>query len=128
MVLTSAVLSRLTRLDKMMANWIPPRDTWNPVDEAIYRPVDLYDVPLDEAKAMQLKAIKYAFVHHYNHNKFYHKYCEEERVRPEDIRTVDDFDKIPLIADTTFKQHPSGKDFARWLLADDLAGDANRTS
>ena len=36
-------------------------------------------------------------------------------VRPDDIRTVDDLDTIPLIPDTTFKEYPSGEDFAHWL-------------
>ena len=43
------------------------------------------------------------------------EYCEVRNVRPDDIKTVDDFDKIPLIPDTTYKQYPSGKDFAHWL-------------
>jgi phenylacetate-coenzyme A ligase PaaK-like adenylate-forming protein len=115
MAITQEVLSRLARLDETMADWIPPRDTWNPADEALYRPVDLYRVPLGEAQEMQLKAIRYAFTRHYNNNKFYHKYCQAENVSPDDIRTVDDFHKIPLISDATFKMHPSGKDFARWL-------------
>ena len=36
-------------------------------------------------------------------------------VRPDDIKTADDLDKIPLIPDVTFKQYPSGEDFAHWL-------------
>ena len=105
----------MTKLDEKLADWIPPRETWNPVDEALYRPGDLFRVPLDEAQEMQLRAIRYAFTHHYKNNKFYHKYCREENVRPDDIKTVDELGTIPLIPDTAFKQHPSGKDFARWL-------------
>ena len=71
--------------------------------------------PLKEAQEMQLKAIRYAFTRHYTHNRFYHNYCEEENVRPEDIRTNDDLEKIPLIPDSTFKQHRSGKELAYWL-------------
>ena len=41
--------------------------------------------------------------------------CETRNVRPDDIRTVDDLDTIPLIPDTTFKEYPSGKEFAHWL-------------
>jgi hypothetical protein len=106
---------KVRRLDERLANYIPSRDAWTPADEALYKPADLYRVPLDEAQDMQLKAIKFMFTHHYNNNVFYRKYCEMRNVRPDDIRTVDDFDKIPLIPDTTFKQYPSGKDFARWL-------------
>jgi long-chain-fatty-acid---luciferin-component ligase len=94
---------------------VVPRHEWSPVDEALYGPVDFYRVPLDEAHAMQLKAIKYAFTRHYDHNKFYHKYCREKNISPDDIKTNDDLDKIPLIPDLTFKRSPSGKDFAFWL-------------
>jgi long-chain-fatty-acid---luciferin-component ligase len=72
-------------------------------------------VSVDQARATQLKSIKYAFTRHYTHNRFYHNYCEEENVRPDDIKTYDDLEKIPLIPDSTFKQHPSGKGLAYWL-------------
>jgi long-chain-fatty-acid---luciferin-component ligase len=103
------------RLAERLANYIPPRDTWTPADEPLYKPVDLYRVPVEEAREMQQKAIKFTFINHYNNNYFYHKYCEMRDVRPDDIKTIDDLDKIPLIPDVTFKQYPSGKDFARWL-------------
>ncbi len=106
---------KVRRLDERLANYIPPRDTWTPADEALYKPVDLYRVPVEEAREMQLKAIKFTFISHYNNNYFYHKYCKERTVHPDDIRTVDDFDKIPLIPDIVFKQYPPGKDFAYWL-------------
>jgi long-chain-fatty-acid---luciferin-component ligase len=107
--------SRVSRLNRLLADYIPPGNTWNPADESLHQPVDLYRVPLEEAQDMQLKAIKFTFTHHYNNNDFYHKYCETRNVSPDDIKTTDDLDKIPLIPDTTFKQYPSGKDFARWL-------------
>jgi phenylacetate-coenzyme A ligase PaaK-like adenylate-forming protein len=72
-------------------------------------------VPIDEALAMQFKTVKYAFTRHYTLNDFYHKYCEMRGVTPDDIRTHDDLEKIPLIPDLTFKQHPSGEDFAHWI-------------
>ena len=99
----------------MLADQIPPREAWNPIDEALYGPIDFFRVPLDEAQTMQFKAIKYTFTRHYNHNKFYHKYCQRENVSPDDIRTADDLNKIPLIPDLTFKHYPSGLDFAHWL-------------
>jgi hypothetical protein len=37
--------------------------------------------------------------------------------RPDNVKTVDDLDTIPLIPDTTFKEYPSGKDFAHWLAS-----------
>jgi len=112
---TQDVEFRVKKINKLLAHYIPARNTWSPADESLYKPVDLYRVPPNEALDMQLKAIKYTFTHHYNNNDFYRKYCEVRNVRPDDIKTVDDFDKIPLIPDTTYKQYPSGKDFAHWL-------------
>ena len=34
---------------------------------------------------------------------------------PEHIRNLDDLERIPLIPDTFFKDHPGGRDFALWL-------------
>jgi hypothetical protein len=109
------VTSLLKELNELLAPYTPPRNTWNPADESLYKPLDLYRVPFEEAKDMQLKAIKYTFAHHNDNNDFYHKYCEMRNVHPDDIKTHDDLDKIPLIPDTTFKEYPSGKDFAYWL-------------
>ena len=106
---------RIRRLNERLARYIPPRESWTPAEEALYGPTDIYRVPIDEAWAMQLRAIKHTFTRHYKLNHFYHKYCETRGVTPEDIRTYDDLEKIPLIPDTTFKQHPSGEDFAHWI-------------
>ena len=110
---TSAEIEkRLARLNEKLGRYIPPRDEWTPVDEAIYQPADLLRVRIDEAKTMQLKAVKYAFTRQYTLNKLYRRYCDTRGVTPDDIRTDDDLEKIPLIPDVNFKQHPSGKDFA----------------
>jgi hypothetical protein len=105
----------VVKVNEQIANFIPARRTWTPAEEALYQPVDLYRVPLGEAQDMQLKAIKFAFTHHYRNNDFYHRYCEAQNITPDVIKTNDDLDKIPLIPDAFFKQHPSGKDFAYWL-------------
>jgi phenylacetate-coenzyme A ligase PaaK-like adenylate-forming protein len=107
--------SRIMQINELLAPYIPQQDTWNPVDKSLYQPLDPYRVPVEEAQEMQLNAIKFTFIHHYNNNYFYHKYCEMRDVRPDDIKTLDDLDKIPLISDVTFKQYPSGREFARWL-------------
>jgi hypothetical protein len=108
-------LTGVAKLNHTLARYIPVRETWTPADEALYKPPDLYRVPMDEARAMQLRAIKYAFTRHYNSNGFYREYCETRGVAPDDITTNDDLLKIPLIPDLTFKQYPEGRDFARWI-------------
>ncbi|MGB8312387.1 MAG: hypothetical protein WCE81_11095 [Halobacteriota archaeon] len=50
------VRDRARRLDERLAHYIPPRDVWNPADESLYKPVDLYQVRPDEAPDMQLNA------------------------------------------------------------------------
>jgi len=119
------VKDRIKRLDERMGRYIPPRETWTPADEALFVPTDLYRVPLDEARAMQLKAIRHTFARHYALNQFYQSYCKTRGVTPEDIRTYDDLERIPLIPDLSFKQHPSGKDFAYWITVI-LTGDLPR--
>jgi Acyl-protein synthetase, LuxE len=106
---------RLTRLNQKLGQYIPTRETWTPADEAVYKPTDLLRVPTDEAQAMQFKAIKYAFTRHYTLSDFYRRYCDKRGVTPDDLKINDDLDKIPLIPDVTFKQHPSGEDFAHWI-------------
>jgi phenylacetate-coenzyme A ligase PaaK-like adenylate-forming protein len=106
---------RLRRLNEKLADYIPPRETWTPADKALFKPRDLFRVPLDEAQEMQFKAIKHAFTRHYTYNRFYREYCKVKGVTPDDLKTADDFDKIPLIPDSIFKQHHSGKDLAYWI-------------
>jgi hypothetical protein len=104
------------KVSELLADYIPPQDTWNPADEALYQPADPYRVSLEEAQDMQLKAIKFTFTRHYRNNDFYHRYCEMRDITPDDIKTNNNLDKIPLIPDIVFKQHPSGKDLAYWIV------------
>jgi phenylacetate-coenzyme A ligase PaaK-like adenylate-forming protein len=103
------------QINELLAPYIPQQDTWNPADKSLYQTFDPHRVPMEEAQEMQLNAIKFTFIHHYNSNYFYHKYCEMRHISPGDIKTLDDLNKIPLVPDVTFKQYPSGKEFARWL-------------
>ena len=117
MATRAEIENRLKTLNEKLADYIPPRETWTPADEALFKPPDLLRVPTDEAQQMQFKGIKYAFTHHHTHNRFYREYCKGKGVTPDDLKTTDDFDKIPLLPDVTFKTHPSGKDFAYWITS-----------
>jgi len=105
----------IQRLEKQVHQYIPPKNQWTPVDEALYKPVDLYRIPLHEAQQMQLKALRYAFKRQYEQNQIYHKFCKEHKVSPDDIKTNNDLPKIPLVPDKFFKDYPHGKEFAIWL-------------
>jgi hypothetical protein len=108
-------LSYMKKFDEYMKKYTPSKEIWTPVDDALYSPPDLFRIPLNEGLELQLKSIKYTFTHHYNNNKVYHNFCKERGFSPEDIKTTEDLEKIPLIPDTFFKDYPAGKDFALWL-------------
>ncbi|HXY88417.1 MAG TPA: hypothetical protein VEG44_08250 [Candidatus Acidoferrales bacterium] len=38
------VRDRVRRLDEQLTQYIPPRGNWNPADESLYKPIDLYRV------------------------------------------------------------------------------------
>jgi hypothetical protein len=105
---------RVKKIDELCGDLIPPRETWTPVDESLHS-VDPLRVPQDEARALQFRAIKYAFTRQYTYNEFYHRYCDKLHITPDDLKTNEDFERVPLIPDATFKQHPSGEDFAYWI-------------
>jgi len=103
----------MDNLDKQIKGYMPPQNT--PLYDALVKPRDLYRIPLDKAEKLQFSSIKHAFIHHYNNNPFYHNFCKEHKMTPDDLKTNDDLAKIPLIPDKFFKDYPSGKDFATWL-------------
>jgi hypothetical protein len=105
----------VNKFDGLMEKYIPPRNAWTPVDEALYGPPDLFRVPLAEAHDLQLRSIRHAFAHHYGRNPIYRSFCQERGFAPGDIRTAADLERIPLIPDTFFKDHPEGREFALWL-------------
>ncbi len=91
------------------------------LENEIYSVDDIYNVPKDEAEKLRIKAIKRSFEHHYAKSPFYGKYCKENNVSPEDIKTTEDFKKIPLITDRFFKGYPepnkNPKRFLKWIKA-----------
>ena len=103
----------IDNLDNQVKNYLPQRNT--PLYNALVKPKDIFRIPLDEAEKLQFSCIKNAFIHHYNNNNFYHKFCKEQGIKPDDIKKNQDLIKIPLIPDSFFKNYPSGKDFAKWL-------------
>ena len=108
--------------DKYMKNlnccvqkYIPPQQDWTPADNAVFRPIDHYRVPVKEAQELQFKAIKYQFNHHFENNYIYRNFCKEKKVTVGDIKSFEDLEKIPLLPGNFFKVYPHGKEFATWL-------------
>ncbi len=108
-----AYATYMDTLDNQLKKYLPQPNT--PLYDALVKPKDLFLVPLREAEQLQLACIKQAFIHNYNNSKFYHKFCAERGITPDDIKTNQDLTKIPLIPDKFFKDYPAGKDFALWI-------------
>ena len=90
----------IRKLDERLKKYIPPKGEWNPPEQAVYGVKDLYNVPLEKAKRLQFKAVKFQFKRHYEENKFYRKLCENQNVNLNDIRSYDDLKKrVPLLPD-----------------------------
>lgn len=104
----------IRKLNNLLEKYILPKP-WTPAEEALYKPYNLFEMPIEEANQMKFKAIKYSFKNHYENNAFYHKFCKENDITPDDIKSMDDLIKIPLLPDNFFKDYPAGKDFALWL-------------
>jgi hypothetical protein len=114
--MTAITLEEYIReFDARVARYIPPSSGWTPVEKAIIQPLDIFRVPLSEAEGLQLAAIQHSFQRHFTQNPTYRNYCLEHGVTPKDICTPEDLEKIPLISDRFFKEHPAGKDFATWI-------------
>ena len=108
--------------DKRVAAYIPPRESWGPVEKAIYGIPDPFHLPPEEAQRLQFEALSFTFRHHFQKNAYYHKLCLERGFTPEELKGPDDLERIPLLPDRFFKEYPAGRDFAMWL-ANVMTGD-----
>ena len=105
----------IKKVEERIKKYIPPRSEWGPVEEALYGVKDIYGVDPKEARELRFKAIKFQFSRQYEQNRFYRKLCRSQNIAPDDIKTEDDFKKIPLLEDRFFKSYPEGRDFAFWI-------------
>jgi phenylacetate-coenzyme A ligase PaaK-like adenylate-forming protein len=105
----------MDRFEARLTQYIPSRHAWTPVEEALHSPRDLFRLPVAEAEALHLEAIRYAFTHHYTHNTMYRRFCDGHGLSPAAIKAPEDLERIPLIPDRFFKDYPPGRDFAAWL-------------
>ena len=73
------VLSRLSRVDERMANWIPPRERHGP---PLTRPCPnqstSYGCPSTRHKRCSSRRSSTLFTRHYTYNQFYHRSCRDE--------------------------------------------------
>ncbi len=64
---------------------------------------DVYDH--DGSSEIFMEAMRECVSHHIDNNEFFRKYMEEANLKPEDLQTEDDLEKIPVIHAIFFKKH-----------------------
>jgi hypothetical protein len=100
--------------NKRLEKFITPKESWNPVDKALFSSNSFFS-DYKNIQELMVEAVRYSFKHHFDNNVIYHKVCEVKGVTPEDIKSKNDFNKIPLVPDTFFKDYPEDKGFLNWL-------------
>ncbi len=93
------------------------KEQWTTVDQMIYGMDDYFRNPVDISEDLRLKSVQESLHHHYENSKFYHQLCLEYTFNPTEVQTIQDFDKIPMLPDTFFKEYPTEhpKDVYNWL-------------
>jgi phenylacetate-coenzyme A ligase PaaK-like adenylate-forming protein len=103
-----------SEFDKRAEKLKPSKESWDPIDKALYEPKNFFS---DYKKNQDLltKAIAYSYKNHFKNNNIYGKLCEFNNLKPDLIKSKDDYNKIPLLPDSFFKDYPEGVDFLKWL-------------
>jgi len=83
-----------------------PKSDWFTIDKMIYEHTNYFEIPTEKAESMRFLSIKESLNHHYKNSKFYHQLCKEYQFKPDDITCEKDFQKVPLLPDTFFKEYP----------------------
>jgi len=104
------------QIQKALNKFIPPKDTFSPVEKALFAPKSFFG-DYQKTQELMLPAVKYSFKHHYDNNVLYRRVCDLNGVTPDKIKSKDDFNKIPLLPDTFFKDYPEGKGYLNWIKA-----------
>ncbi len=102
--------------------YVPPRETWTPVDEALYGVETLFNLSEEKSRRLLLDSVRYAVGLWYNKSKWYHVYCNEFDFKPGDLKEYSDLEKVPLVSHRFFKAYLEGREFVDWLLGVSLGG------
>ena len=98
MVITlSSYEEYLKEFEHYVKNYIPPKNSWTPVEKAVYGPKDFFKTPVKESNELKFNAIKYQFKNHYNNNKMYNGFFKYMKVTPADIKEYKYLEKIALV-------------------------------
>jgi phenylacetate-coenzyme A ligase PaaK-like adenylate-forming protein len=83
-----------------------PKKEWKNIDYMIYDTPDYFKLPPKNIEQKRYKSIKESVHHHYQNSRFYHQLCKEYDFSPELLKNPDDFELVPMVPDTFFKEYP----------------------
>jgi phenylacetate-coenzyme A ligase PaaK-like adenylate-forming protein len=94
-----------------------PQENWSTIDEIIYNSPDYFNYNKEKMEQMRFKSIKESIVHHYKKSQFYNQLCSEYEFTPDKVKSEKDFEKVPMLPDTFFKEYPKEdpKEIFEWL-------------
>ena len=92
------VSNQYIEIKKVLDKFVTPKSSWNPVEKALFTPNKFF-TNYKKNQEMLLPAIKHSFKHHYENNVLFKKLCEVDNVTVDNIKTLDDIKKIPLLLD-----------------------------
>jgi len=96
--------------NKILDKLVPNELLWNPIDTALYKYKNPYNIELDYKNIKtRFDAIKFSFSYHYSMNKYYRNLCKEYNINPNLINRDEDLTKIPLIISDVFKINKNNK-------------------
>jgi long-chain-fatty-acid---luciferin-component ligase len=81
----------------------------NPLGSVYTSANRVFRLPIEEQRELKASLIADNFRFHYENNVYYRGLCEQEGVKPSDIRHYDDLVKIPLIPVSQFKRTDTQK-------------------
>ena len=108
------VSSQYVEIKKVLDKFVTPKESWSPIEKALFTPEKFF-TNYKKNQELLLPAIKHSFSHHYENNVLYKRLCEVDNISVDNIKTLDDAKKIPLLPDSFFKDYPEGKGFLTWL-------------
>jgi len=103
--------------NNLMDRFSIPREKWTTVDSMIYGMDNYYEYDPARVREARTQAIREAFDHHFSNNLFYHRYCKDSDVQPDDVTSEEDLTSIPMVPDSFFKDYPEEdpKSVYEWL-------------
>jgi phenylacetate-coenzyme A ligase PaaK-like adenylate-forming protein len=98
--------------------FILPQNKWMNIDKIIYESPSYFNNDIEKIRKMRFKSIKESLNHHYSKSQFYNQLCKEYDFHPNDIKSEEDFKKVPMLPDTFFKEYPAEnpKEIFNWLV------------